>query len=261
MALTAIITKILAPAISIKHPEAFQVAATLPIPQPSTLVGALGYCMGTFYGTGLTAGEEAKKITEVARSKALTEVIVTSSVTLKRFRVLDKGFEKGEYSEAYEVLHQGNLSEFKRMIESGLTDALYREYISQTVLKCVWIAKKPIDPRVLRILQRLGDTESLVTVLESWSANCFSEEVTDISTDYPFTVSENNRVEVHGDHVLVKMKDEAEVSKMFYIPCRREIAIAKDGSKYLAYKPRKVDLKFSKPVKIFNVEEENIVMG
>lgn len=262
MALTSIIAKILAPIISIKHPEVFQIAASLPVPQPSTLVGALGYSLGAFSGSGLSASDQAKNFIAAARARLSNGGAIVNSIVLRRFRILDKGFEKGDFPKAYEYFLQGDFLSFRKIIETELTDALYREYVSQAVLKCIWVIREPIDHRIFQIIQRLGDTESLVTVLETWSAECFLEESTETSTTYPFAMPKDNHlIRISGDYVLTKMQDENSEKKLFYIPCRREIGIAKDGSKYTAYVPTSLSVKFAKPVRIFRVDSECIIGG
>ena len=62
MALTAICARIFSPIFSIKNPEAFQIGITLPVPQPSTLVGALAYCIGVHREIGLKALNIARAV-------------------------------------------------------------------------------------------------------------------------------------------------------------------------------------------------------
>ena len=265
MALTALIAKISAPIISIRHPETFQIAATLPIPQPSTLVGALGYCYGTFSGAGLNAMEQVKRVIIAARAKLLSETAIIAPIILRRFRILDKGFEgkEGEkpFQRACENLRGGNIEEFRRILEGELTDALYREYLSQASLKCIWIVREPMDNRMLLLLQRLGDTESLITVIDVWTSECSPEEVDETSTNYPFTIEKDNLAEISGEYSLMRMCDENRAKKLFYVPCKKKINVSKDGSKYFTYIPTKIDVKFRKPFKILQVDGEIIVGG
>ena len=189
MAPIALIAKISAPAISIKHPETFQIAATLPLPQPSALIGALAYCLGVYTGIGLRALERVKRLALAARARLSSEVEVITPVILRRFRILDKGFEKKGFLRALEMLRNRDFEGYRNIIEGELTDALYREYLSQTSFKCVWIIEERLDHRIPYLLQRLGDTESLVTVNEAWSAECCFENADHVETEYPFTLS------------------------------------------------------------------------
>ena len=265
MALTALIAKISAPIISIRHSETFQIAATLPVPQPSTLVGALAYCLGTFTGIGLDAIEQIGKKIIAARAKLLSEIAIIAPIILRRFRILDKGLEgkTGEkpFQKACENLRKGNFNEFRRILESELTDALYREHLSQASFKCIWIVKEPMDNKLLYLLQRLGDTESLITVTEAWTSECILEKADAFSTDYPFPAERKNLIEISGDFSLMKMCDETGEKRMFYIPCKKRIGIARDGSKYFAYAPTKINARFKGGTEILLADEEVIMKG
>ncbi len=264
MALTAICAKINAPIFSIKHPEAFQIAATLPMPQPSTLVGALAYCLGIHEGIGLKAYEEVREAVIAARAKLIGEAAVVTPVILRRFRILDKGFErkgKGEvaaFERACKALQQGDLDAFRRSIETELTDALYREYLSFAALKCVWILKRSFDSKLLYLLQRLGDTESLVTVAEAWPADCESSRSETIITEYPFAAAPNLVDQIKGNYTTLRMCDEKREPRIFYIPCKKEIRSTPEGSKYFTYMPTKVDVKLKIPQEFFIVDGECI---
>jgi len=260
VALTAICAKINAPIFSIKHPETFQIAASLPIPQPSSLVGALAYCFGVQQGIGLRAQEVIKETIVAARAKLIGETTTISPIILKRFRVLDKGVEEKDFEKACSALRVGDFDTFRKILEKDLIDALYREYLSPATLKCIWILKNPIESKILYLLQRLGDTESLVNVAEAWSANCKTLDMDEISTDYPFTLQHPNIIDIiQGAYTTLKMCDEKRELKLFYIPCKREIRSTTDGIKYFAYISTKVNVKLKKSQKAFSVEEDYIL--
>lgn len=267
MVLTAVCAKINAPIFSIKHPEAFQIGAALPVPQPSALVGALAYCLGVHKGIGTKALEEAQKAIAIARAKLMEGVTVVTPVVLRRFRVLDKGFEtktKGEiaaFERACNALRSGDFEVFRRLIEVELTDALYREYLSHASIKCVWVLRQPFDSRLLYLLQRLGDTESLVTVLEAWSADCQVVKMDRVDTDYPFTLTSGVLEYIQGDYTALKMCDEHRKLKMYYVPCKKEISSTTSGIKYFTYVPTKVHVELRQPQEVFIVNEEKIVRG
>jgi len=265
VALTAICAKINTPIFSIKHPETFQIAASLPIPQPSTLVGALAYCLGVQQGIGLEAQKIVKENVVIARAKLISDVVVINPIILRRFRVLDKGFEskeKGEkktFEKALSLLQEGNFDVFRRIIEGDLTDALYREYLSPVTLKCVWILRTPIESKILYLLQRLGDTESLVNVAEAWSAECRVERLDKTSTSYCFTALQNIVSVVHGNYTAIKMCNEKRELKLYYVPCKKEVRSTLNGLKYFAYTPAKVDVKMKEPQEVYFIDEESII--
>ncbi|MCS7116897.1 MAG: type I-A CRISPR-associated protein Cas5a [Nitrososphaerota archaeon] len=260
MVLTAVCAKINAPIFSIKHFETFQIAASLPIPQPSTLVGALAYCYGVERMIGLKAQEAIKGLIVAARAKLMSEATAINPIILRRFRVLDKGLEKSDFKRAYEAFHMSDFDTFRKIIENTLTDALYREYLTHATLKCIWVLRSPIDSKALYLIQRLGDTESLVNVIEAWSVDCKALSVNEISTDYPFAIT-SNVVDIRGGYTILKMCDENRESKLFYIPCKRDIRSTAGGIKYFVYTPTKVDIKLKNVQEVFAIDGEYIVRG
>jgi CRISPR-associated protein Cas5 subtype I-A len=265
VALTAVFAKIHTFTFSIKHPETFQIAASLPVPQPSTLVGALAYCLGIRQEIGLKAQEIARKYVMIARAKLMSDVTAINPIILRRFRVLDKGFErkgKGEeepFKKALSAYQKGNINTFRKIIEEILTDALYREYLSPATLKCVWILKSPIENKILYLLQRLGDTESLVNVAEAWSAECKVERLDKTSTSYYFTSLQNIVNAVRGNYTAMKMCDEGRKLKLYYVPCRKEIRSTLNGLKYFVYTPTKVEVELKEPQEVYFTDEEYII--
>lgn len=259
MALTAICAKINSPIFSIKHPETFQIAASLPIPQPSSLVGALAYCLGLQQRIGLKIQEIVREITVVARAKLIGEATTINPIILRRFRILDKGIEEKSFERACNSLRAGDFDTFREILEKELTDALYREYLSPVTLKCVWILKASIESKILYLLQRLGDTESLVSVAEAWSANCKTLNMDEVSTDYPF-ISQPDMINViRGSCATLKMCDEKRESKLFYVPCKRDIRSTPTGTKYFVYTSTFVDVQLKKPCKVFAIDEDYIL--
>jgi CRISPR-associated protein Cas5 subtype I-A len=259
VALTAAYAKINTPIFSIKHPETFQIATSLPIPQPSTLVGALAYCLGVQQRIGLKAQEIAVENVIIARAKLISEVTAINPVTLRRFRILDKGLEEGDFEKACSAFQKGDFNTFRRIIEEKLTDALYREYLSPATLKCVWILRNPIESKILYLLQRLGDTESLVNVVETWSTECRIMYSDKISTDYPFTAAPDIINTIYGNYTALRMCDEKRESKLFYVPCKKEVRSTVSGIKYFVYTPVKVDIELKKSHKVFMIDGEHII--
>lgn len=259
MALTAICAKINTPIFSIKHPEAFQISASLPIPQPSSIVGALAYCLGTQQGIGLKAQEIVREMIVAARAKLIGEITTINPITLRRFRILDKGIEEKDFERACNALHVGDFGTFRKILEKELTDALYREYLSPATLKCVWILKTSIESKILYLLQRLGDTESLVNVTETWSSDCKTQSISEVSTDYPFTPRPAIIDTIQGSYTTLKMCDEKRELKLFYVPCKREMRSTPARVKYFIYAPTKVNVKLKKTYEVFAVDEDYIL--
>jgi len=266
VALTAVCAKINAPIFSVKHPEAFQIGAALPVPQPSALVGALAYCLGVHKGIGVRALEEARRVVVMARAKLMKGTTTITPIILRRFRILDKGLEakaKGKapaFDMACNALQSGDFEAFRKTIEVDLMDALYREYISNASIKCAWILRGPFDSKLLYLLQRLGDTESLVTVEEAWSATLRSTKVDRVSTDYPLASTENVS-RVRGDYTMLRMCDEKRSPTMYYVPCRREVLRTPDDVKYFVYAPTKIDVEFKQAIEVFVIDEEETIGG
>jgi CRISPR-associated protein Cas5 subtype I-A len=264
VALTALCAKINTLIFSIKHPETFQIAASLPIPQPSTLIGALAYCLGIQKEVGLKTQEIVKKDVIVAKAKLMSDATVVNPIILRRFRVLDKGFERkgreeGDFMRALSAYKEGDIDTFRRIVEGTLTDALYREYLSPATLKCVWILKSPIESKILYLLQRLGDTESLVNVAEAWSAECKTERLDKTSTSYYFTALQDVISAVHGNYTVIRMCNENRELKLYYVPCKKEIRNTPSGLKYFVYTPAKVDVEMRKIQEVYFVDEECII--
>jgi len=265
VALTAICSVISSPLFSLKHPETFQIAAVLPVPQPSTLVGALAYCIGVEKGIGLNALNVARENIVLARAKLISDVSIISPVILRRFRVLDKGFERKQskevaaYNRAIDALLSRNISEYRRIVEQILSDAMYREYLTQVRFQCIWVIRDNIDHRIAYYIQRLGDTESLVTVNEVWQEDCIMEKVDTLSTEYPFTLDPNLINRFTGSYIITKMCDESRSIKTYIIPCKRDVLTTKDGVKVFSYTPSKVDINLKKIINVYRIGNEYIL--
>ena len=264
MALTAICAKIISPIFSIKNPEAFQVRTALPIPQPSSLVGALAYSLGVKNNLGLKAMNYVRKHVLAARVSIESPLVILSPMILRRFRVLDKGFERKEkgkkepYARYLELLSQGLLNEARKIIEVELVDALYREYVIAAKLKCIWILDEEFDSQVLYLIQRIGDTESLCSVVEAWSADCNKIRVDNIETKYLFP-HHDYISNIEGAYVYVKMCDEERRLRNFIVPCERKVKTTRKGNKFTAYIPTKVKVSFTHSHEVFSVDNEFII--
>jgi len=141
----------------------------------------LAYCLGVARGWGTAALERVRewvregKLLAARASLARDQPpLAVSPIVLRRFRVVDKAHEakgKGEAKPIERLSDSARSGDFlgaKRMVEVELTDAFYREYVMGYELLCAWALDEAldVDPGCLYLAQRLGDTESLCTVLE-----------------------------------------------------------------------------------------------
>lgn len=258
---TTVFVRARLPTFSIKHPESFQVMSCLPIPQPSTLVGALGYCIGVHSGVGT---DVMKKVIEwvkngyllVARArlylrKGQTLPVAISPVVLRRFRIVDKAHEKKKKGETtpiddlYNAIKTGNYVAVKRLVEVKLMDAFYRDYIMGHEVLCVWVFKESlkVSENIFWLMQRLGDTESLISVLEVWSEKYPVSDISSAQISFPVEVEYVTPKE--GDFLLIKMCDETRILKQYLVPIKYEIKRTKCG-KVVLLSPTEVNVEFIK---------------
>jgi len=262
------------PTFSIKHPEAFQVRASLPLPQPSTLVGVLAYCVGVAKGMGTDAAkvvgswvEEGKLM--AARASLLSGVppMTVSTTVLRRFRVVDKAHlyklpgEGPKYIKAIEdAVQRGEFERIKSMLEKDLTDAFYREYIMGHEVKCVWAISDDLElqPDWIMLAHRLGDTESLCAVLEVKEVGAKVTEDHVVETSFP-THLEGSKLIEGGPYTIMKMCDEAFFHhrkgkpRRFIIPC--EITVKRIRSGVVpVITPSKVRVEYEEPVKVIKTD-------
>lgn len=254
------------PLFSVAQPEAFQVLVALPIPQPATLIGALAYAVGVYKGKGAKAYQELlelatrgellaarARIADASRSGA--SVLAPSSVVLRRFRVVDKAHEtkrKGEkkpISVLYEYLAAGDYASAKRLLEVTLTDALYREYVMGHELLAVWVFQRPIvEEEAFWYISRLGDTESLCTVVEVRTAKGSLARTREVETNFPAPLTTNARV-LNGSFTIVKANDEKRELKTYVIPTSVTIESFK-GRRVRVIHPSIVRIQYDKEVEV-----------
>lgn len=256
----ALLARVRLPIFSIKHPEAFQVMSCLPVPQPSSLVGALAYSVGTVHGFGspwyerLTRGGERGE--RLAARSRLIDVVVHSSIVLRRFRVADE-FRKR--TQLYEILDRGDVVGVKLFLEVKLIDAFYRGYAVGHEILCAWILGEgmELDERAARLLQRLGDTESLVSVPEAWVEDTSIETASNLKTSFPFP-SRGARIK-RGDFMMTKMCDERRRAEWFIIPIRHEVRHMGSG-RAIILEPTEIEVDFPQPVQFCETSVGTIVM-
>lgn len=268
--------KIRLPVFSVAEPEAFQILLSLPLPQPATLVGALAYAVGVSNDKGTRAYEEVLGMVEdgellAARAKIGDEglgglPLAPSSVVLKRFRIFDKGFERKKKGERppvnilREEIAVGRYEAVKKVIEVILTDALYREYVMGMELTAVWtFARRGFDEEVFWRISRLGDTESLCTMVDVRSAEGVVTEKREVETSFPAPLLPEARV-VNGEFVPVKVCDERRMLRPFVFPIR--VAVERRGGlRYRVFRPTKVRLVYEDGVKVCETPWGDIVIG
>jgi len=261
--LRAALARIRLPIFSVKHPEAFQIMSCLPIPQPSTLIGALAYCIGVSQDIGTKALDNIKESLErlheaggVAARAKLTGTALFSPIILRRFRIAD---EIRKRMQLYDLLSRGDYIGGKHFLETVLMDAFYREYTMSHEIICVWILSEElmINEHILRLLQRLGDTESLVAVLDAWIEDIEIFDEQRVKTPFPFPLG-GARI-LRGDFSIVKMCDEGRLPEQFIIPVRREIRRTATG-KIMILEPTEVEAEFPRPVRCCETSEGIVVM-
>ena len=185
------------PIFSLKELDVYQVAASAPLPSPSSIVGALGAAMGRLgLCRGVQCMEEARRSVRVARPVAAGP-LVKSPIVLRRLR--------------------GVLEE--RRVPEGLggfvkfSDAMSREYVFTHFLRLLVVGD--VDPRALYLIDRLGDSESLAAVL---AVRSFSRAE---RCDGGVNVAVVREVARGGGFTLVKMLDEGGSPRVFALPVVR----------------------------------------
>ena len=186
-----------------------------------------------------------------------------STTVLRRFRTADKAhfYEEAtsglKYIQALgEAVEKGQLERVKSVLERDLTDAFYREYVMGHEIMCVWVLSDDVDfnPEWVRLVQRLGDTESLCTVLEVkvMGAEVFKETV--VETRFP-TCLEGAKESIKGAYTIVKMCDEAFFysrrgqPRRFIVPCEVRVEKVRGGA-VPVISPSKVQVEYERPVKV-----------
>lgn len=148
----AVLVKARAPLFSVRHLETYQIAVSYPMAPPSTIVGAVGRGLAL---VGACSGREecmAKARSLVLKARDVAVEAARFGVILKRARgVLEEGKMPTSLKEAM-----------------GYFDALNREYVYVAEKKFLILPRERRDELVkaLWLLERLGDTESLVAVYD-----------------------------------------------------------------------------------------------
>ncbi len=270
-----IFAKIRLPIFSIKYPESFQIMSSMPVPQPSSLIGALAYCIGVSTGVGTRAYSSVIEMVSrgeilAARARPLEEragtPLTLSPVVLRRFRIVDKAHETKKKGETKPIerlssaLARGDTAEAKRLLEVNLTDAFYREYAMGYDILCAWIVRgDAVRPEVLRLIQRLGDTESLCSVLDVWSESVEVFEDRVVETPFPAPAVEEARV-LEGSFMYAKMCDEMRVLRPFIIPCTFRME-RRRGMRYPTVRPSRVKIDYGRNVEACETSYGSIVLA
>lgn len=269
--LTSFLVKMKPTFYSIRHSESFQVAKSLIIPQPTTLIGALAYTYAITNNVGrLEALNTITANTVIARAKLLSPAVV-ESVILRRLRILDKGMEREKkggaetgYSKLLRLLGKSAFPEFIKTLTT-LTDAMYREYIHAHEVLALYILKSHINVKP-ELITRIGDTESLCTIIDVQEVNVRTLKVREVTTSYPFPLTDDIK-DIKGSYIIVKMCSERGIDWntglcrlcYFVIPAHLEFKKVRKGYRISVYRPSYVTVKFSEDKDVFEVNKEYVI--
>jgi len=188
------------PVFSVRDVESYQVAVSVLVPLPSTVVGAVGAVLGRMgYCRGDECLKEARRRIRLARAVAPTAA--KSPVVLRRLRG---------------VLEEGKLPDSVKDITrdvAGLSDAMTREYVF--AWRLALILEGDVKREHLYLIDRLGDSESLVSVVDV-------AEVEPVECTGRVNVVVKSRVVRGGDYMLVRGFDERGDRSIFAVPLRVE---------------------------------------
>ncbi|BCU69773.1 type I-A CRISPR-associated protein Cas5a [Stygiolobus caldivivus] len=192
----ALIASFRAPFFSIRVPETYQVAVTYSFLMPSTLFGSI--CASLCVLNGWSEQECREKLRGTKVRESYNGLIYSTKfpVILRRTR---KVLEEGKLPET--------LDEFK-----GFSDAMVREYAYSLDERKVVVVSHGIDAlkEALRLVNRVGDSESLVAVVDLREVEleeCGSGEINVMS-----------KVGAGGD--VIKGFDEEGKPSTFYVPVK-----------------------------------------
>lgn len=170
---------------------------------PSTIVGSIGYSLALL---GECKGEDcinsARKIVKKAREYFPRKIIFSKSpIILKRIRGILENKEMPK-----------SLADFV-----SSSDALVREYVVSEERNILILTDKPSQMiRAVKIMDRLGDSESLLSVIdvkESKIEECEKEDGVNVMIKKEI-VTQRTR----GDHITVDGFDELGEKSVFYVP-------------------------------------------
>lgn len=269
-------SRIRLPLFSVANPESFQIMLSLPLPQPSTLVGALAYAIGVWQGEGVRAYERVLSLAEEGRLAAararihdpygLRAPLTPSSVVLRRFRIADKAHETKKRGERrpIDVLREaaatGDFEKVKRIIEVTLTDAFYREYVMGLELLAVWVFRDTrIEEDVFWLVNRLGDTESLCTVVDVQKSTGRLTRKREVETPFPAPLTPGALV-VEGVYTPAKLSDERRRLRPFAIPVHSAVE-ARGKRRYRVFRPSSVRIRYSEDVDVCETPWGDVVLG
>lgn len=245
------------PIFSIQRPLSYQIADSLILPQPSTLVNALSFCLSKVKNVIIQGyGDEyLKNIMKFIRKglvrvavKPLTPIISTP-IILSRLRTLE-----------------WSVNEIERKISEGerLSNAMIREYVFGIYSIYFLFTNREIAEKSLKflhLLNRIGDTESITSITSVEEAE-ISEEgrsglidtytpcnwIADISGNFVISrlcdeeYAEYRFERIGGkvsDIVKARLEQFAMYSKEFYLP----FAVERVNNGYLIYKPSTFSVK------------------
>jgi len=256
MAYVAII-KLRLPFFSIRNPESFQIGSSLPIPPPSSLVGALAYALAIRKKLGRDDALTKVRSYIISARVALTAKLVTipSPVLLWRYRILDK---RGDFLKLIES-EGNNHSKVKKKLEAKFKDALYREYLFTHELDVVYILSKEIGIDVFKLISRLGDTESLCSVKNVIMGKSRIIKANKVRTKYPVPYDDKIIKDLVGSYMIIKMCDENNKLVPYIIPIIRRFRETRRGVKVTLYEASEVEIEFKRSIEMYKVNDDLIV--
>ncbi len=204
MSTDVLLVRVRPPLYSVRHVETYQTASSYPLLPPSTIMGAVGLALASMNNCrgsvceGRPYLELAREYVGKARDVAVGP-LVKSTVVLRRSRG---------------VLEERRLPRSLEEIR-GFSDAMVREYVflGEKVLLVVPRRHSRKLEKALWLLERLGDTESLVSVRDV--AMVEAEEC-----EAPVNVVVRASVVRGGRFVAVRMHDEEGKEDLFALPLR-----------------------------------------
>jgi len=253
--------KIRAPLLSIKQPLAYQVAPSTLLPPPSTLLGALARGLAELEPHSQSCGEEffadhlslLSKVVDAAVVRPLPDARgICTYVILSRFR---------------------GLLEKKEMDEKKARDAMRREYFFISELAAYYVInaeeleKQGLTPehlkRAANLIPRLGDTESLCSVVETHMLEGTVKDCREAMVNT--MVKEDFVTEAEGDYIITPMTDEnfrvsmrTPKMKKFYLPLKSaELRVG--GRRFAIYEPSEFRVKVAEHARVVEIRSPTFV--
>lgn len=189
---------------SIKFPYAFQVAHTIKLPQPPTLLGALASAL-CLAGSVKLRSKGVKYYDECLNSTATLGLRAVSAAPASLALTITSALLRRWRLENVIKNLKADSETFKRKVP----DAMVREYVYCPKLVTFYIFDKEEGAeeavKALWSVERLGDTESLTTCTEVYLHKASTKvggEASNVKTYFPLRVAKH----IYGNYHIVKMQ-------------------------------------------------------